>query len=137
MISVVVCNAQNTDEHCRKLFEAAKNTYNTKGKQAAKAAFERVYNCGSARVKAQAKKWWADQEKPAPKQTVKTQNPKPKPQKKVSTPFDNFKCLKTLKEHSNYVRSVCWSPDGNYLASGSGEWNGGKYAGIVKIWGVE
>ena len=71
MISVVVCNAQNTDEHCRKLFEAAKNTYNKKGKQAAKAAFERVYNCGSARVKAQAKKWWADQEKPAPKQTAK------------------------------------------------------------------
>ncbi|MEA1986063.1 MAG: caspase family protein [Candidatus Marinimicrobia bacterium] len=32
-----------------------------------------------------------------------------------------FNLLKTLKEHSNYVRSVSFSPDGKYLASGGGD----------------
>ncbi|MEE1097422.1 MAG: TIR domain-containing protein [Bacteroidales bacterium] len=45
--------------------------------------------------------------------------------------------LQTLEGHSDWVNSVNWSPDGKYLASGSGEWNDGKFAGTVKIWGVE
>ncbi|MBO7229695.1 MAG: PD40 domain-containing protein, partial [Bacteroidales bacterium] len=32
-----------------------------------------------------------------------------------------FKCLQTLEGHSFAVSSVCWSPDGKYLASGSGD----------------
>ena len=31
----------------------------------------------------------------------------------------NLKYLKTLKERLHLVESVCWSPDGKYLASGS------------------
>ena len=31
------------------------------------------------------------------------------------------KCIQTLEGHSHYVESVCWSPDGNYLASGSAD----------------
>ncbi|MEE1203571.1 MAG: hypothetical protein UHN59_04640, partial [Bacteroidales bacterium] len=119
MISVVVCNAQNTCEHCRNLLKTAKNVYRTKGKEVARKSFERVYNCKCESVVKDAKKWWADQETPATKQTAKTQNPKPKPQKKVSTSIYNFKCLKTLDGHSNWVNSVSWSPDGKYLASGS------------------
>ena len=39
-----------------------------------------------------------------------------------------FVRLKTLEGHSNGVCSVCWSPDGKYLASGSDD-------DTVKIWG--
>ncbi|MBQ2387255.1 MAG: WD40 repeat domain-containing protein, partial [Bacteroidales bacterium] len=119
MISVVVCNAQNTCEHCRNLLKTAKNVYRTKGKEVARKSFERVYNCKCESVVKDAKKWWADQEKKTQKQTATNQNSKPKPQKKVSTPFDNFKSLKTLEEHFKSVYSVSWSPDGKYLASGS------------------
>ena len=38
-----------------------------------------------------------------------------------------FEHLQTLKGHSNSVFSVAYSPDGNYLASGSSDKN-------VKIW---
>jgi WD40 repeat protein len=38
--------------------------------------------------------------------------------------------LKTLKGHSDDVLSVCWSPDGKYLASGASD-------KTVRIWGVE
>jgi WD40 repeat protein len=41
--------------------------------------------------------------------------------------FSEFKCLKTLEGHSHSVHSVCWSPDGKYLASGSSD-------RTVKIW---
>ena len=37
------------------------------------------------------------------------------------------KCIQTLTGHSGYVNYVCWSPDGNYLASGSDD-------RTVKIW---
>ena len=36
-------------------------------------------------------------------------------------------CMLTLKGHSSYLNSVCWSPDGKYLASGSDD-------NTVKIW---
>lgn len=74
--STLICNAQNRDEHCRKLFQSAKNVYKTKGKQAAKSAFERVYTCGSEKVKAEAKQWWANQEKnTTKKKKTKRENP--------------------------------------------------------------
>ncbi|MEE1001880.1 MAG: WD40 repeat domain-containing protein, partial [Bacteroidales bacterium] len=126
MISVVVCNAQNTCEHCRNLLKTAKNVYRTKGKEVARKSFERVYNCKCESVVKDAKKWWADQETPAPKQTPKTKKPIAKnskyqteTSKESIEPLYNFKCLKTLDGHSNWVESVCWSPDGKYLASGS------------------
>ena len=41
-----------------------------------------------------------------------------------------FKCLKTLKGHSKWVRSVAFSPDGKKIISSS--WDK-----TVKIWGEE
>lgn len=31
----------------------------------------------------------------------------------------SIKCTKTLEEHTNTVNSICWSPDGEKLASGA------------------
>ena len=39
----------------------------------------------------------------------------------------NFICLKTLEGHSNYVRSVAYSPDGTKIISGSED-------NTIKIW---
>ena len=113
IFSTLICNAQNRDEHCRKLFQAAKNVYKTKGKQAAKSAFERVYNCNSEKVKAEAKQWWANQEKTTKNQVRKQQK--------------QFKCLKTLDGYSSYVESVAYSPDGTKIISGSRD-------RTIKIW---
>ena len=113
IFSTLICNAQNRDEHCRKLFQAAKNVYKTKGKQAAKSAFERVYNCNSEKVKAEAEQWWANQEKTTKNQVRKQQK--------------QFKCLKTLKGHSDWVYSVAYSPDGTKIVSGSDD-------KTIKIW---
>ncbi len=41
-----------------------------------------------------------------------------------------FKCLKTLKGHSKWVRSVAYSPDGTKIISGSDD-------ETIKIWGEE
>ena len=41
-----------------------------------------------------------------------------------------FKCLKTLKGHSDSVRSVAFSPDGTKIISGSVD-------KTIKIWGEE
>ncbi|QLE56224.1 trypsin-like peptidase domain-containing protein [Nostoc sp. TCL26-01] len=68
---------------------------------------------------------------PAP---TPTPTPKP-PQSITSTPVNlnnssgNFVLAKTLKGHSNWVKSVAISPDGRTLASGS-------YDNTIKIWNI-
>ena len=42
--------------------------------------------------------------------------------------------LKTLTGHSYNVESVCWSPDGKYLASGAGDWLDVEHLGELFIW---
>ncbi|MBO5838140.1 MAG: hypothetical protein J6R06_00495, partial [Bacteroidales bacterium] len=37
-------------------------------------------------------------------------------------------CIRTLKGHSDWVSSQCWSPDGKYLASSS------SYDITIKLW---
>ena len=47
--------------------------------------------------------------------------------------IETYECLKTLKTlngHTNYVRSVAWSPDGQKIASG-------LYDNRIKIWDAE
>ena len=44
--------------------------------------------------------------------------------------YTNFVCLKTLEGHSDYVRSVSYSPDGTKIISGSAD-------KTIKIWGEE
>ncbi len=43
---------------------------------------------------------------------------------------ESQKDVTTLKGHSDYVRSVTFSPDSKYLASGSGD-------NTIKLWSVE
>ncbi|MHA1898599.1 MAG: WD40 repeat domain-containing protein, partial [Promethearchaeota archaeon] len=38
--------------------------------------------------------------------------------------------VNTLMGHSDYVRSVCYSPDGKYIASGSDD-------NTIKVWDIE
>jgi WD40 repeat protein len=44
--------------------------------------------------------------------------------------FDTYKCIKTLIGHTHFVSSVAYSPDGQYIASGSGDKS-------VRVWDVE
>ena len=46
------------------------------------------------------------------------------------TDTTDFLYLQTLQGHDDRVTSVCWTPNGRYLLSGS------NYA-TIKIWGVE
>ena len=106
MISVVVCNAQNTCEHCRNLLKTAKNVYRTKGKEVARKSFERVYNCKCESVVKDAKKWWADQEKPSPKQTPKTKKPIAKNSKyQTETSKESFDAFLHLQMSPNLERT--------------------------------
>ena len=45
-------------------------------------------------------------------------------------PPKSWKKVVTLQGHSGVVNSVVWSPDGNYIASGSMD-------GIIKVWSFE
>ncbi|MFM6900082.1 MAG: WD40 repeat domain-containing protein, partial [Microcystis panniformis] len=51
------------------------------------------------------------------------------PQFLISGLVDNPSLYKTLTGHSDWVKSVAYSPDGRYLASGSGD-------KTIKIWEV-
>ncbi|MEI6881452.1 MAG: caspase family protein, partial [Bacteroidota bacterium] len=48
----------------------------------------------------------------------------------VTSSAQNSKCIKTLIGHAAEVNSVCFSPDGKYIASGS--WDN-----TIKIWDIE
>src|SRR5258708_32084569 len=46
----------------------------------------------------------------------------------------------TLKGHTHWVSSVCFSPDGKRIVSGSGAWaeqDGECTAGELKVWNVQ
>ncbi len=46
------------------------------------------------------------------------------------TDTTDFLYLQTLQGHNDRVTSVCWTPNGRYLLSGSND-------ATIKIWGVE
>ena len=120
ILSVFVCNAQSEDPTCREAFEKAKKVYEEKGKEEGIESFKLVFGCGDAKISADAEEWLADKEREEQEEARQLAI-------QDSIERNTFKCLQTLKGHSDIVWSVCWSPDGKYLASGSAD-------EIIVIW---